>query len=272
MAQKLSAAFGQSVIVDNRAGAATTVASNYTAKAAPDGYTIYAGGTSLVINPTLQGNVQYDPHKSFELVSLMSLTPFILQVNADFPAKNMAELLAYLQAGASRVNVASPGSGSMSNMAAELFRARTGLKYTLVPYRGGAQGGQDVAAGNVQMMFGNLPEFLGQLSAGNLIPIAFGGASRAPAFPNVPLMSQYLPGYRVDNWFAVFGPRNLPAELVDLWNKVLRTALAKPEIQKRYAENAMEIVTGSPAELKATIASDRKKWQEIIQAVGMKNE
>ena len=85
-------------------------------------------------------------------------------------------------------------------------------------------------------------------------------------------MSQYLPGYRVDNWFAVFGPRNLPAELVDLWNKVLRTALAKPEIQKRYAENAMEIVTGSPAELKATIASDRKKWQEIIHAVGMKNE
>ena len=148
----------------------------------------------------------------------------------------------------------------------------SGVDLLHVPYRGGAPAIQDMVSGNVQMMFGNLPEFLGQLSAGNLIPIAFGGASRAPAFPNVPLMSQYLPGYRVDNWFAVFGPRNLPAELVDLWNKVLRTALAKPEIQKRYAENAMEIVTGSPAELKATIASDRKKWQEIIQAVGMKNE
>ena len=108
-ADKLTAILGKTVVVDNRAGAATTVASNSVAKATPDGYTIYAAGTSLVINPTLQGNVQYDPHKSFELVSLMSFTPFILQVNADFPAKNMAELLAYLQAGASRVNVASPG-------------------------------------------------------------------------------------------------------------------------------------------------------------------
>ena len=152
-ADKLTAILGKTVLVDNRAGAATTVASNSVAKAAPDGYTIYAGGTSLIINPTLQGNVQYDPHKSFDLVSLMSFTPFILQVNADFPPKTMPELIDYLKANPGKFNMASSGVGSMSHMAAELFRARTGLKYTLVPYRGGAQGGQDVAAGNAQMMF-----------------------------------------------------------------------------------------------------------------------
>ena len=127
-ADKLTDLLGKTVLVDNRAGAATTVASNYAAKAAPDGYTIYAGGTSLIINPTLQGNVQYDPHKSFELVSLMSFTPFILQVNADFPAKDMAELIAHVRANPGKYNIASSGTGATNHMTAELFKARTGLK------------------------------------------------------------------------------------------------------------------------------------------------
>ena len=136
-ADKLTALLGKTVLVDNRAGAATTVASNSVAKAAPDGYTIYAGGTSLIINPTLTGNVQYDPHKSFDLVSLMSFTPFILHVNADFPPKTMAELIAYLKANPGKFNMASFGVGATNHMAVELFKARIGLKYTIVFYRGG---------------------------------------------------------------------------------------------------------------------------------------
>src|SRR5204863_6636361 len=129
-ADKLPAILGKPVLVDNRAGAATTVASNSVAKAAPDGYTIYAGGTSLIINPTLTGNVQYDPHKSFDLVSLMSFTPFILQVNADFPAKTMAELIAHVKANPGKFNIASSGIGATNHLAAELFKAQTGLKLT----------------------------------------------------------------------------------------------------------------------------------------------
>src|SRR5882724_5014177 len=124
-ADRLSTEFGKTVLVDNKPGAATTVASNYVAKATPDGYTIYAGGTSLIINPTLTGNVQYDPHKSFDLVSLMSFTPLILQVNTDFPAKTMAELIAQLKANPGKFNMASSGVGATNHMAAELFRART---------------------------------------------------------------------------------------------------------------------------------------------------
>jgi tripartite-type tricarboxylate transporter receptor subunit TctC len=138
-ADKLTAVLGKTVLVDNRAGAATTIASNDVAKAAPDGYTIYAGGTSLVVNPTLTGNVQDDPHKSFELVSLMSFTAFILHVNAEIPAKDMAQLITVVRANPGKFNIASSRLGATKHMSAELFKARTGLKIKHVPYRGGAR-------------------------------------------------------------------------------------------------------------------------------------
>ncbi len=201
-ADKLTGLLGKTVLVDNRSGAATTVASNYTAKAAPDGYTIYAGGTSLVINPTLQGNVQYDPHKSFELVSLMSLTPFILHVNADFPAKDMAELIAYVKANPGKFNIASSGTGAMNHMSAELFTARTGLKITHVPYRGGAQAGQDVASGNAQMMFSASLEAKPFLASGKTRAIAISSLTRSPAFPDIPTVAESanLPGFQAIFW------------------------------------------------------------------------
>src|SRR5882757_4187610 len=189
-ADKMQAELGKAVLVDNRAGAATTIASNYVAKATPDGYTIYAGGTSLIINPTLTGNVQYDPHKSFDLVSLMSFTPLILQVNADFPVKNMAEMIALVKANPGKFNMASSGVGATNHMAAELFRARTGLKFTIVPYRGGAQAGQDVAAGNAQMMFAASLEATPFLQSGRTRAIAISTLKRSPSFPDIPTVAE----------------------------------------------------------------------------------
>ncbi|MEA2805954.1 MAG: hypothetical protein QOJ17_95, partial [Rhodospirillaceae bacterium] len=185
-AEKLSGELGKSVIVDNRAGAATTVASNFVAKAAPDGYTIYAGGTSLVINPTLTGQVQYDPHKSFELVSLMSFTPFILHVNADFPAKNMAELIAIVKANPGKFNIASSGVGATNHLAAELLKVQAGLQLVHVPYKGGAQAGQDVAGGQAQMMFSASLEAKPLLASGRTRAIAISSQQRSPAFPDIP--------------------------------------------------------------------------------------
>jgi tripartite-type tricarboxylate transporter receptor subunit TctC len=265
---------GQNIIVENKTGAGGFIANETLANAPPDGRTIgLAAMAAMCVSPVLPGlklpiNVDTDMTPIGPVANVYNMLVFAKSA----PFRTVPEMIEAAKKNPGKLTYASAGNGTSQHLAGELFKKMAGVDLLHVPYRGGAPAIQDMVSGNVQMMFGNLPEFLGQLSAGNLIPIAFGGPSRAPAFPNVPLMSQYLPGYRVDNWFAVFGPRNLPAELVDLWNKVLRTALAKPEIQKRYAENAMEIVTGSPAELKATIASDRKKWQEIIQAVGMKNE
>jgi tripartite-type tricarboxylate transporter receptor subunit TctC len=139
-----------------------------------------------------------------------------------------------------------------------------------VPYRGGAPAIQDLVSGNCDVMFGNMPEFLGQIGGGGLIPIAFGSPHVSPLFPNLPLISQVLPGFEVVNWFAVFGPRGLPADFVGAWNKALRVAVLKPEVQKRFVDNGMETVLGSPEDLKATIAADRKKWSDVIQAAGMR--
>ena len=190
-AEKLSAELGKPVIVDNRAGAATTVASNFVAKAAPDGYTIYAGGTSLVINPTLTGQVQYDPHKSFELVSLMSFTPFILHVNTDFPAKNMAELIAAVKANPGKFNIASSGIGATNHLAAELLKVQAGLNLVHVPYKGGAQAGQDVAGGQAQMMFSASLEAKPLLASGRTRAIAISSQQRSPAFPDIPTVVEF---------------------------------------------------------------------------------
>ena len=272
MGQWLSDRLGQQFIVENRSGASGNIGTEAVARSAPDGYTLLQIVTPHAINAALYSNLSFDFMRDIAPVVCSARLGYVVVVHPSVPVKTIPEFIAYAKANPGKINYGSAGPGTPQNIACELFKMMAGVDLVHVPYRGGAPAIQDMVAGNVQMMFGNLPEFLGQISAGNLIPIAFGGASRAPQFASVPLMSQWLPGYRVDNWFAVFGPRNMPANIVDLWNKALRAALAKPDLQKRYADNAMEVVTGSPADLKATIAADRKKWQEIIQAVGMKNE
>ena len=273
-ADKLTTILGKTVLVDNRAGAATTVASNSVAKAAPDGYTIYAGGTSLIVNPTLQGNVQYDPHKSFDLVSLMSFTPFILQVNADFPPRNMQELLDYLKANPGKVNVASPGVGSTSHMAAELFRARTGLKYTLVPYRGGAQGGQDVAAGNAQMMFSASLEAKPYLDSKKTRAIAITSLTRSPAFPDIPTIAEAanLPDFLAIFWQGMVVPAGTPKPIVDKLQAALARVAADPEVIERFKIQGVEIRSSTPEEFKAFYLKEEKVWTTLIKEQGIKAE
>jgi tripartite-type tricarboxylate transporter receptor subunit TctC len=273
-ADKLTGLLGKTVIVDNRGGAATTVASNSVAKAPPDGYTIYAGGTSLVINPTLQGDVQYDPHKSFELVSLMSLTPFILHVNSDFPAKNMAELLAIVRANPGKFNIASSGVGAMNHMSAELFKARAGLKIPHVPYRGGAQAGQDVAAGNAQMMFSPSLEAKPFLASGKTRAIAISSLTRSPAFPDIPTVAESanLPGFQSVFWQAMVVPAGTPQPIVDKLQAAIANVAADPEVIERFKVQGVEIRSSTQAELKAFYLSEEKVWTTLIKEQGIKAE
>jgi tripartite-type tricarboxylate transporter receptor subunit TctC len=273
-ADKLSGLLGKTVIVDNRAGAATTVASNYTAKAAPDGYTIYAGGTSLVINPTLQGNVQYDPHKSFELVSLMSFTPFILHVNADFPAKDMQELLAVVRANPGKFNIASSGTGAMNHMSAELFKARAGLQLTHVPYRGGAQAGQDVASGNAQMMFSASLEAKPFLDSKKTRAIAISSLNRSPAFPDIPTVAEAanLPDFNAIFWQAMVVPAGTPKPIVDKLQAAIAKVAADPEVIERFKIQGVEIKSSTPAELKTFYDKEEKIWTTLIKEQGIKAE
>jgi tripartite-type tricarboxylate transporter receptor subunit TctC len=273
-ADKMQAELGKGVLIDNRAGAATTVASNYVAKAAPDGYTIYAGGTSLIINPTLTGNVQYDPHKSFDLVSLMSFTPLILQVNAEFPVKNMAEMIAHVKANPGKFNMASSGVGATNHMAAELFRARTGLNFTIVPYRGGAQAGQDLAAGNAQMMFAASLEATPFLQSGKTRAIAISTLKRSPSFPDIPTVAETtgLADFEVVFWQAMVVPAGTPKPIVDKLQAVIAKVAADPDMIQRFKVQGVEIRSSTPAELKDWYLKEEKRWTTLIKEQAIKVE
>ena len=269
---RMSAVLGKSVLIDNKAGAATTVASNFVAKAAPDGYTIYGGGTSLIINPTLQGNVQYDPHKSFDLVSLISFTPFILQVNADFPVKTMAELIAYLKANPGKFNMATSGVGATNHMAAEMFRARTGLKYTIVPYRGGAQAGQDIAAGNAQMMFSASLEAMPFLQSGKTRAIAISSLKRSPSFPDIPTVAESsdLKDFDVVFWQGLVVPAGTPKPIQDKLQATIAKIAAEPEVIERFKKQGVEIRSSTPAEFKDWYLKEEKRWVTLIKEQNLK--
>ena len=273
-ADKLTAILGKTVLVDNRAGAATTVASNSVAKAAPDGYTIYAGGTSLIINPTLTGNVQYDPHKSFDLVSLMSFTPFILHVNADFPPKNMAGADRLPEGQSRQVQHGELGRRRDQPHGGRAVQGATGLKYTIVPYRGGAQAGQDLAAGNAQMMFSASLEAKPLLDGKKTRAIAISSLTRSPAFPDIPTVAGVadLPDFQAIFWQAHGGAgRHAQAD---------RRQAAGRDRQGRRRSRGDRAVQDpgrrdqelDPAELKAFYLKEEKIWTTLIKEQGIKAE
>ncbi|TAJ29938.1 MAG: tripartite tricarboxylate transporter substrate binding protein [Reyranella sp.] len=273
-AEKLGTELGKPVLVDNRAGAATTVASNFVAKAAPDGYTIYAGGTSLIINPTLTGQVQYDPHKSFELVSLMSFTPFILHVNIDFPAKDMDELVKLVKANPGKYNIASSGIGATNHLAAELLKAQAGLNLIHVPYKGGAQAGQDVVAGNAQMMFSASLEAKPFLDAKKTRAIAISSQKRSPAFPDIPTIVEVtgLKDFEAVFWQAMVVPAGTPKPIVDKLQKAIAKVAADPEVVERFKPMGVEIRASTPAEFKEFLLKEEKRWTTLIKEQNIKPE
>ena len=263
---------GQNVIVESKSGASGFIANETVANAAPDGRTVgLAAMAAMCVAPVMPGqklpiNVDTDLTPIANIVGVYNMLVFGKHV----PFRTVPELIEQAKKNPGKISYASAGNGTSQHLAGEMFKKMAGVNLLHVPYRGGAPAIQDIVAGNCDIMFGNMPEFLGQIGGKNLIPIAFGSPRQSPMFPDLPLISQFVPGYAVVNWFAVFGPRGLPADYTELWNKALRTAVAKPDVQKRFLDNGMDTIIGSPAELKATIVADRKKWAEVIQEAGMR--
>ncbi len=263
---------GQKVIVETKTGASGFIANETLANSPPDGRTIgLAAMAALCVSPVMPGqklpiNVDTDLTPIASIVGVYNILVFGKHVKF----RTVPELIEAAKKEPGKISYASAGNGTSQHLAGELFKKLAGVNLLHVPYRGGAPAIQDIVAGNCDVMFGNMPEFLGQIAGNNLIPIAFGSPRQSPMFATLPLISQWLPGYEVVNWFATFGPRGLPADLIGLWNRALRVAVAKPEVQKRFADSGMDTTIGSPEDLKATIAADRKKWSEVIQAAGMR--
>lgn len=274
VADKLSIELGKPFVVENKAGAATTVASNIAAKAEPDGYTLYVATTSLVINPTLQGNVQYDARKDFAPVSLISLSPFVLQVNAAFPARDMKELIALVKANPDKYNIASSGIGAVNHLAAELLKARAGLSMTHVPYKGGAPGGQDLAAGVVQMMFSSTIEAVPHLQSGRTRAIAISSARRSPMLPDLPTVEEAagLTGFDAVFWQSIVVPAGTPKPIIARLHAAIVKVLADPQMEERFAKLGVEFRSSTPEELAEMIDREEKRWGTLIRERGIKAE
>ena len=272
VAEAISPVVGQRVLVEQRTGASGFIAAEATARAAPDGQTIFLAPMGvLTVAPVMPGQkLPIDVDRDLTPISNLAGVYNMLVVTPKAPFKTVAELIDFAKKNPGKLTYASAGNGTSQHLSGELFKRLAGVDLLHVPYRGGAPAIIDIVGGRTDMMFGNMPEFLGQIRGGGLRPVAFGAVKQSPLFPNLPVISASLPEFKISNWFGVVGPAGLSAEWVGFWNRAIADVTRQPKFIQLMTDNGMEILAGSPEQFKATIAADRKKWTEVIQGAGIK--
>ncbi len=272
LADKLTPVFRHNVVVENRTGASGMIAADTVAKSAPDGHVVYLATMAIhTILPEMPGlRMPFDVVKDLTPIANVANVYNILIASPSAPFRTIPEMIAYGRANPGKLTYASAGNGTSQHLSGELFKKLAGIDMLHVPYRGGAPALIDISAGRTDMMFGNMPEFLGQIRGGGVRAIAFGAPNVSPLFPELPLISRDLPGFTIRNWFGIAGAPNLPPAILAKWNAALRQVAADPDFQRRMTENGMEIIVGSPEEFVATIAADRATWGEVIRAAAIK--
>jgi tripartite-type tricarboxylate transporter receptor subunit TctC len=270
VSQKLSEAWGQQFVVENRPGAAGNLGSDMVAKAAPDGYTLLMGTVSSHgINPTLYNKMPYDAVKDFQPVTLVALVPNMLVVHPSVEAKNVQELIALAKKNPGKLNVASSGSGTSIHLSAELFKTLTGVDMLHVPYKGSGPAVTDLVGGQVQLMFDNMPSSIEHVRAGKLRALGVTTAKRSPAMPDLPTIAeQGVAGYEATSWFGVMAPAGTPKPIVDKLSQQIAKDIKSSSGTKLLAEQGAEPVGNTPEEFAAFITAEIAKWAKVIQASG----
>ena len=274
VADKLTAALGQQVIVDNKGGAAGVIGTRLAAKAAPDGYTIVmaTSGTTL-INPTLYANPGYDPRKDFAPIGLIASTPIVLMAHPSAPAKSVAELVALAKREPGKLNLGTPPPGTENYMAAVLFKATADIDATIVPYKGTGPLTTDLIGGHIKYAFNTLPPAIGNLQAGQLRAMAIAALSRISALPDVPTVAESgLPGFDAVVYYGLLAPAGTPKDIVTRLNRELRALVNLPEIRARIVADGGEPLSSSPEEYAANIDRGEAKWSALIKQLGLKVE
>jgi tripartite-type tricarboxylate transporter receptor subunit TctC len=272
IAQALGELWGQQVVVDNRPGAATAIASSLVTQAAPDGYTLFQNSSSHVAIKLIQKQLSYDPIKDFTPISKVLFTSNIILVNNAQPVHTVAELIALAKAKPGTITYGNPGHGTITHLGGELFRQMAGIDIIAVPYRGGALSVQALISGELPMTFNTVPEVISQIQAGTVRAIAVTTAKRTAQLPDVPAIAETLPGYDVEIWQAWLGPPGLPAPIVAKVNAGLVKVLADPKLRKRFADIGAEAVSSTPDELLATMKNELARWNRVVQVAGIKAE
>ena len=272
VAQGLQQKFGQPFIVENRAGAGSTVGTMAVARSDGDGYTFLITSSHFSIVPSLY-KLQYDPKKDIRGVSLLVNIPVILVANPKVPASNVQELIAYDKAHPGTLNFGSSGPGGINHLSGELFNYMASTKLVHVPYKGTAPAMQDLMAGNVQLMFDAISTSLPNIRAGLIKPLAWTGAKPSAVLPDLPTVAASgIPGYDTTSWLAMFAPASTPDDIVAKVSAEVKVILDRPDVKARQEAQGVEVVASTPKELDDTVAKEMQRWSELIKRIDLKIE
>jgi tripartite-type tricarboxylate transporter receptor subunit TctC len=269
--QSLSEQLGQSFVVENRSGANSNIATDAVARASPDGYTLLLITSANAINATLYDKLNYNFIRDIVPIASIVRVPLVMEVHPSVPARTVAEFIAYAKANPGKINMASAATGGLTHVAGELFKMMAGVDLFHVPYRG-AQVFPALLAGEAQVYVGPLLSSIGYVRAGNLRALAVTTTTRSPVLPDIPALSETLPGYEASTWYGIGAPKNTPAEIIKRLNTQVNASLADANFQARLANLGATVLPGSPADFAKLIADETEKWGKVIRMANIKGE
>jgi tripartite-type tricarboxylate transporter receptor subunit TctC len=273
IADKLSESLGVKVVVDNRPGAGGTVGTKAVAKSDPDGYTIGLGYTgTLAIGPSLYKTVGYNPRTDFAPIGLVGNAPNSLVVHPSFPAKSVAELIAYAKANPGKVNFGSAGTGTVSHITGEYFAHSAGIKLVHIPYKGTGPALTDLLGGHIPMAFAPIPATHANAASGNLRALAVTSSARSSLLPDVPTIAESLPGFEASLYYGLIAPAGTPRAIIDRLNAGLRAALVSDDVMRQLSQDGTEPTPGTPEDYAAFIDRDETRWAQLIKFLHIAQE
>jgi tripartite-type tricarboxylate transporter receptor subunit TctC len=268
--QSLSEQLQQPVIVENRPGASSNIGTEAVIRAPADGYTLLLGGAVNAVNATLYDKLGFNFISDLAPVAGVVRFPNVMTVGASFPAKTVAEFIAYAKANPGKINHGSSGNGTTQHLAGELFKTMTGVDFLHVPYKGGSQAITALLGGQVQVLFEALPPSIPHIKSGQIRALAVTSAARSEALPDLPTVGEFVPGYEASGWNGICAPKNTPVEIIEKLNKAVNASLADPQVKARLAELGATTLGGSSAEFGKLIAEETGKWGKVIRAGNIK--
>ena len=272
LSKKLNEILGQPIILDNKPGANGNIGAQFTSKSNPDGYTLLVGNSSIPISVSLYKNLGYDPLKDLTMISLITMAPSTLVTNPAFPVKTVSDLIKIAKEQPGKLNYGSAGTGSTPHLGMEMLGLATGTKFTHIPYKGSGPAVTALLGGEVDVLITNTSTILSQVQGKRLNPIAVTSLVRSPIMPNIPTIAETVPNFEVKTWYGLFGPANLPKEVINKLNAAIAEAIKTPEVKEQLIRSGYEPETTTPEGFYQMMKEDIIAWGKVVKSSGVQAE